>query len=71
MGGCVRELIGASHVACGEDIGIDRREIVICHDGLLRFDAKLFESVARKPGLAPDSNDQGIEADDFFMAVTR
>ena len=64
----VRELERAGHVAAGEDVGVERFQVVVGIDrpvGAQR-DAQLFQTVAADVGRASDGAQQGVEFDAHF-----
>ena len=59
----MRELERTRHIASGVDIGkLGCQEFVRDHR-LGRVDANVFKTISRKPGGAPNGNDQAVEID--------
>ena len=65
----MRELIGASHVAAGENIRINGFEVFVHFNHALRGDAERFKAETREIGDAADSAQNFIEGDAFIRAV--
>ena len=66
--GDVGELVWASHIPAGVDIGIEGGEIIVGHHGAVGLDAQFFQAIAGEAGLAANGDDQRVKGQGAFGA---